>query len=51
MFNFPREEAAEIATGAVLNWKLRRPENKLKVIFNTYLDADAKIYDDILRMM
>lgn len=51
VFNFPREEAAEIATGAVLNWKLRRPENKLKVIFNTYLDADAKIYDDILCMM
>ncbi len=51
VFNFPREEAAEIATGAVLNWKLRRPENKLKVIFNTYLDADAKIYGDILRMM
>lgn len=51
VFNFPREEAAEIATGTVLNWKLRRPENKLKVIFNTFLDADAKIYDDILRMM
>lgn len=51
VFNFPREEAAEIATGTVLNWKLRRPDNKLKVIFNTFLDADAKIYDDILRMM
>lgn len=51
VFNFPREEAAEIATGTVLNWKLRRPDNKLKVIFNTFLDADAKIYNDILRMM
>ncbi len=51
VFNFPREEAAEIAAGTVLNWKLRRPHSRLKVIFNTFLDADAQIYADILRMM
>lgn len=51
MYNFPRETAAEIATGTVLNWKLRRPESKLKVIFDTFLEGDAKIYADILRMM
>ena len=51
IFNFPHDEAAEIATGTVLNWKLRHKDSKLKVIFNTYLEEDARIYSDILRMM
>lgn len=51
VFNFPRAEAAEIATGAVLGWKLARPESKLKIIFNTYLDEDAEIYRNILGMV
>lgn len=51
VFNFPRAEAAEIASGTVLNWKLRHPESKLKVVFNTYLDEDAAVYNDILKML
>ena len=51
VFNYPHDEAAEIATGTVFNWKLRHPESKLKVIFNTYLEEDARIYSDILKMM
>lgn len=51
VFNFPRAEAAEIATGAVLNWKMSRPNSKLKIIFNTYLDEDAEIYNNILGMI
>lgn len=51
VFNFPREAAAEIATGTVMGWKLRHPESKLKVLFDTFLDADAAIYSEILKMM
>lgn len=50
VFNFPREEAAEIAVGAVLNWKMRNPESRLKVIFNTFLEADTQIYRNILSL-
>ena len=49
-FNFPQEEAAEIATGTVLGWKMRRPENKMKVIFNTIIPRDTEIYAYILKM-
>ncbi len=51
VFNFPREEAAEIAAGAVVNWKLRHAGNSMKVIFNTYLPEDTRTYENILRMM
>lgn len=51
VFNFPRATAAEIAAGAVVNWKLRHPENDLHIIFNTYLPEDTKIYESILHMM
>lgn len=51
VFNFPREEAAEIATGTVLNWKLRHPESGLKVIFDTYLKEDTEVYAHILDMI
>lgn len=51
VFNFPQEEAAEIATGTVLKWKLQHSESKLKVIFNTFLARDAEIYRNILKMM
>ena len=51
VFNFPREEAAEIATGTVLNWKLRHPESDLKVIFDTYLPEDTRVYEHILKMI
>ncbi len=51
VFNFPRAEAAEIATGTVLNWRLRHPESSLQIIFDTYLKEDTEIYQNILRMM
>lgn len=49
VFNFPHAAAAEIAVGAVVNWKLRHPENNMRVIFNTFLPADTKIYEQILK--
>lgn len=51
VFNFPRSEAAEIAVGAVLNWKLRHPESALKVVFDTFLSEDTAIYREILRLI
>lgn len=51
VFNFPNAEAAEIATGAVVNWKLRHPESNMKVVFNTFLKADTEIYQNILKML
>lgn len=51
VFSFPRAEAAEIAVGAVLKWKMRRPDSAMKIIFNTYLDEDANIYRNILAMV
>lgn len=51
VFNFPRAEAAEIATGTVLNWKLRHPQSGVKIIFNTFLKEDTEIYQNILKMM
>ncbi len=49
VFNFPRAEAAEIAAGAVVNWKIHHPNSKLKVIFNTFLPEDTEIYQNILK--
>ena len=49
VFSFPQAEAAEIATGAVMRWKLRHPEAGLQVIFNTFLDSDTVIYKNILK--
>ena len=51
VFNFPHAAAAEIATGAVVNWKMRNPESKLKVIFNTFQPEDTQIYADILKFI
>lgn len=51
VFNFPGEEAAEIATGAVVSWKLKHPESLLNVIFNTFLKKDTEIYQNILKMI
>lgn len=51
VFNFPRGEAAEIAAGAVISWKLRHPESGLKVIFNTFDAQDTEIYRSILSMI
>ncbi len=51
VFNFPREEAAEIAVGAVVNWRLRHRESKLKIVFNTYLPEDTEVYRNILGLV
>lgn len=51
VFNFPRGEAAEIAVGAVVNWKLHHPESRIKVIFDTYLEEDTEIYGQILKLI
>lgn len=51
VFNFPHAMAAEIAVGAAVNWKLHHPENKMKVIFNTFLKEDTEVYQNILRFI
>lgn len=51
VFNFPRAEAAEIAAGAVINWKLKRKDSKMQVVFNTYLHEDTEIYRNILKLI
>lgn len=51
VFNFPRAEAAEIAAGAAVGWKLHHPDSRLKVIFNTFLDEDTALYRNILKMI
>ena len=51
VFNFPRAEAAEIAVGAVLKWKMRHKESGLRVVFNTFLEEDTAIYRNILSMV
>lgn len=51
VFNFPHAEAAEIATGTVVNWKMRHPDEVPKVIFNTYLKEDTEIYRNILKYL
>ena len=50
IFGFPNEEAAEIATGTVFNWKLKH-NCDMKIVFNVFLDKDKKIYDDIMKFM
>ncbi len=49
VFNFPHAMAAEIAVGATVNWKMHHPESNIKVIFNTFLPQDTKIYQNILK--
>ncbi len=51
VFNFPPDEAAEIATGAVLKWKLRNADHPIKVVFNTFRPHDTAVYRNILGMM
>ncbi len=46
-FRFPNDEAAEIAAATVLN-TLKAKKLSLKVVFNTYKDADAQLYQKLL---
>ena len=48
VFNYPQEEAAEIAIGTALDWKQRHPESAMKIVFNTFLPRDTQIYQNIL---
>lgn len=48
VFNFPHAEAAEIAAGAAVKWKLQHPDSNMKIIFNTFLHIDLEIYRNIL---
>lgn len=50
VFNFPHEEAAEIATGAVLSWKFRHKDYPMAVVFNTFSPSDTELYRNILRL-
>lgn len=48
IFGFPNDEAAAIAVGAVKNWLLET-KYPIKVVFNTYLEKDQEIYEDVLK--
>ena len=50
VFSFPRAEAAELDAGAVLQWKMRNKDVPIKVLFNTFLEDDTRIYKSILSM-
>lgn len=50
VFGYPNEEAAEVAAGAVVNWKIKR-RSPLKVVFNTFGERDTQIYSNILSYM
>lgn len=47
VFGFPQEEAARIAVRAVLD-HLANTDHRLKVIFDVFLDADQRIYQELL---
>ncbi|MBO5525206.1 MAG: protein-ADP-ribose hydrolase [Clostridia bacterium] len=48
VFGFPNDEAAEIATGTVINW-LHRNRSDMRVIFDVFTDRDKAIYENILK--
>lgn len=48
VFNYPQEEAAELAVETVREWKQSHAESGLKVVFNTFLPRDTQIYKNIL---
>ncbi len=50
-FNFPKEEAAEIAVGTVQNWLLKNPDCDLQVIFDVYSKENEKAYSDIFKFL
>ena len=47
IFGFPQEEAARIAVRAALD-HLTHTDHRLKVIFDVFLDADQRIYQELL---
>ncbi|MCM1989390.1 protein-ADP-ribose hydrolase [Oceanirhabdus seepicola] len=47
VFNFPKERAAEIAVGTVLNYLKRNPNNINKIVFNVFTEEDFNVYKTI----
>ena len=48
VFGFPRREAAQIAVEASRAWLDAHPGAGIRVVFNTFLDADDAIYRELL---
>lgn len=51
IFNFPRSEAAEIAVGSVLNWKMKHEDFPIRTVFVPASREDGEIYREILRLI
>ena len=50
VFGFPQQEAATIAFESVCDWLEHHPETSMRIVFNTFLEEDARIYREILRI-
>ena len=48
IFGFPQVDAARIAVDTVRAWLKAHSTTRLDVVFNVFLDEDAKIYQEIL---
>lgn len=51
LFHFPKESAAKIAINTIKDYLFKYPDAFDKIVFNTYLDEDKKIYDEYVREM
>lgn len=51
IFNFPKDEAAEIAVGTTKNWMMKNPDLDLFVVFDVFSDEDEKAYKEIFRFL
>ena len=51
VFNFPADEAAEIAVGSVKQWLIKNAEYPMKVVFDVFTPQDEQIYTEILRLV
>ena len=49
VFNYPRQEAASIATNAVKNWLDAHPHAHMRVVFTTFDSIDTQIYHELLQ--
>ena len=50
VFNFPAEEAAEIAVGTARQWRMKNGSD-MKIIFDVFTEEEEAIYSEILRFM
>lgn len=51
IFNFPKDEAAEIAVGTTKNWMMKNPDSDIFVVFDVFSDEDEKAYKEIFRFL